>query len=68
MKELENIFDVLGIEEENRETSKHLISQYRELQKKHPKTSIWLNDDVNIYVNGKVVEKTKDLSAVIERR
>ena len=40
------IFDILGIEEENRESSKHLISQYRKLQKKFPQASIWLNDDV----------------------
>lgn len=58
------IFDILGIEEENRESSKHLISQYRELQKKFPQASIWLKGDVDIYVHGKVVGETEDLSAV----
>ena len=68
MKYTKNVFDVLGIEEENRKNSKHLIPQYRELQKKHPQASIWLNDDIDIYVNGKVIEKTVDLSAVIESK
>lgn len=60
------IFDILGIEEENRESSKHLISQYKELQKKFPQASIWLNGDVDVYVKGKVLGKTADLSAVDE--
>jgi len=62
----EGIFDVLGIEEENRESSKHLISQYKELQKKFPNASIWLSGDVDVYVKGKVLEKTADLSAIEE--
>ena len=61
------IFDILGIDEENRESSKHLISQYKELQKKFPQASIWLNGDVDVYVKGKVLGKTADLSAVEER-
>jgi len=61
------IFDILGIEEENRESSKHLISQYKELQNKFPQASIWLNGDVDVYVKGKVLGKTADLSAVEER-
>lgn len=60
------IFDVLGIEEEERAKSGHLIAQYKELEKKFPKASIWLKGDVNVYVKGKVVGETADLSAVVE--
>ena len=66
MKYSKNVFDVLGIEEENRETSKHLITQYRKLEKKFPNASIWLAGDINIYVNSKVVGNTNELIAVEE--
>jgi predicted transcriptional regulator YdeE len=59
-----DIFDTLGIEEENREKSKHLIAQFKELSKKFPKASIWLKGDVGTYIKGKVAGETADLSAV----
>ena len=42
------------------------ISQYKELQKKFPNASIWLSDDFDVYVKGKVIGKTADLSAIEE--
>lgn len=62
------IFDILGIEEDNRKDSKHLVGQYKELEQKFPDASIWLKGDVGVFVDGKVVGETADLSAVNESK
>ena len=59
-----SIFDILGIEEENREENKHLLSQFRELAANHNINNIWLKSDVGIYTNGKVLAETEDLVAI----
>ena len=61
------IFDILGIDEDNRRTSKHLLNQFRELAKKYDENFIWLKDDVGIYIKGDVVDETEDLAVVAER-
>lgn len=60
------IFDILGIEEDNREKSKHLLSQFRELAKKHDVNKIYLKGDVGISAKGDVIDSTEDLAVVEE--
>lgn len=60
----EEIFDILGIEPENYENSKHLLPQFRKLAKKWDENSIWLKSDLGHYVEGKVVDETEDLVVV----
>ena len=57
------IFDILGIEENNREKEeyKKLLGQFRELAKDHDKNSIWLKGDKDISCKGDVVAETDDL-------
>lgn len=42
----EEIFDILGIEPENYENSKHLLPQFRKLARKWDENSIWLKSDL----------------------
>lgn len=58
------IFDILGIEEENREESRYLLAQFRKLCKKHSPSTIWLKGD---YAKGFVAGETEDLVALEER-
>lgn len=59
------IFDILGIEDNNREKSAHLIPQYKELANKFPKATIWLKGDEPYYDGlGVVVGESEDLVAV----
>ena len=60
----EEIFDILGIEQENRTNSKHLLSQFRKLRKKYGTDSIWLKGDVGSAVKGKVIGRSNDLAVV----
>ena len=60
------IFDILGIEEENRENSKYLLAEYRWLESKDvcQGATIWLNGDFGSYVKGIIVLRTEHLIAV----
>ena len=59
------IFDILGIEEANRDGAKGLLPQFRELAKDFDKNSIWLKADHPTYTDGnKVVKETDDLVVV----
>ena len=57
------IFDILGIEEENRdkEEYKKMLGQFRDLAKEHDKNDIWLKGDKDIAAKGDVVAETDDL-------
>ena len=57
------IFDVLGIEQENREKEeyKNLLGQFRELAKKHKTDNIWLKGDHGVACKGNIIDKTDDL-------
>jgi len=61
------IFDILGIEEDNYDEYKHLLSQFRELNKKYDEDAIWLKGDAGISFNKEdIIDSTKDLVAVKE--
>ena len=62
----EEIFDILGIEPENYENSKHLLPQFRKLARKWDENNIWLRGDLGHYINGKIVDETEDLIVVDE--
>lgn len=59
------IFDLLGIEEENRKTSDYLIEEFTELNKKgYNAINIWLRGDAPYY-EGKVIDGTQNLVVII---
>lgn len=63
------IFDILGIEEDNRDKKPYLdlIPQYKKLESEHPTASIWLEDDEPYYDGlGHIIAKTRDLVAIEE--
>lgn len=59
----DDIFDILGIESSNRNKKeyKELLSQFRELAKKHDENTIWLKGDYGVACNGDIIDKTDDL-------
>lgn len=61
------IFDILGIEEDNYDEYKHLLSQFRELNKKYDENNIWLKGDAGVSFNKEdIIDSTEDLVAVKE--
>ena len=62
----EEIFDILGIEPENYENSKHLLPQFRKLAREWDENNIWLKSDLGHYTKGKIVDETEDLVVVDE--
>lgn len=62
----EGIFDILGIEEENRKGKRErtYLKQFRKLASKYNPDSIWLRDDYGIYAKGYVADQTEDLIVV----
>lgn len=62
----EEIFDILGVEPENYESSQHLLQQFRKLARKWDENNIWLRGDLGHYINGKIVDETEDLIVVDE--
>lgn len=60
------IYDILGIEEDNYADYKYLLPQFRELYKKHgDEVSIWLKGDAGIsFRKDAIIDSTKDLVAV----
>lgn len=59
------IFDCLGIEEENREDCKFLIPQFEKLNKEYDAFNIWLRGDYPFYAVGILVDETEDLVVII---
>ena len=61
-----DIFDVLGIEGENRRLPEYraLLKQFRELAKKYDPNMIWLAGDHASAAKGKIIDKTEDLIVV----
>lgn len=61
------IFDILGIEEENRNTkeSEELAGQFRRLAEKNDPENIWMKCDSSVSFDAsRVKDQTKDLVAV----
>ena len=58
------IFDILGIEEENRESSTYLLAQFRQLAENNNPNTIWLKGD---YAPGRWTSyQTEDLVVIEE--
>ncbi len=62
----EGIFDILGIEPENRKGKRErtYLKQFRRLASKYNPDSIWLRGDYGTYAKGYVEAQTEDLIVV----
>ena len=58
------IYEVLGIEEENRGTCNNLLEEFRELNDLYDADEIWLQGDYGIYCDGVIVDETEHLVVV----